>query len=159
MDSIEHLFAHSTIAFIAVDCFCKEKRRREEDVSMFLSCSVEVAKRDPIKEQRNRDEESAKKCCSCSLGSVTWELSNLLLLLDDAQIKSKVDVSPQVRAEKPNPIIFHKACELLQVEPHEAIHVGDDRRNDVWGARDAGCATLHWGCDVFSFSEVRAPIL
>ncbi|THG23079.1 hypothetical protein TEA_019909 [Camellia sinensis var. sinensis] len=46
----------------------------------------------------------------------------------------------KVAAEKPNPTIFIKACELLGVKPEDAVHVGDDRRNDIWSARDAGCS-------------------
>jgi len=60
----------------------------------------------------------------------------------------------QVEAEKPNPTIFLKACELLDVKPEDAVHVGDDRRNDIWGARDAGCDAWLWGSDVHSFKEV-----
>jgi FMN phosphatase YigB (HAD superfamily) len=60
----------------------------------------------------------------------------------------------QVAAEKPNPTIFLKACELLGVKPEEAVHIGDDRRNDLWGARDAGCDAWLWGSDVYSFKEV-----
>uniref|UniRef100_A0ACD5WXX3 Uncharacterized protein n=1 Tax=Avena sativa TaxID=4498 RepID=A0ACD5WXX3_AVESA len=65
-----------------------------------------------------------------------------------------VAVSAEVEVEKPNPTIFLKACELLDVKPEEAVHVGDDRRNDVWGARDAGCDAWLWGSDVHSFKEV-----
>lgn len=67
-------------------------------------------------------------------------------------------VSAEVEAEKPNPTIFLRACEMLGVEPHEAVHVGDDRRNDVWGARSAGCDAWLWGGDVFSFQEVAERI-
>ena len=28
-----------------------------------------------------------------------------------------------------------QALEMLQLAPEECVHVGDDRRNDVWGAR------------------------
>ncbi|KAG5555881.1 hypothetical protein RHGRI_006512 [Rhododendron griersonianum] len=58
-----------------------------------------------------------------------------------------------VEAEKPNPTIFLKACELLGVKPEDAVHVGDDRRNDIWGARGAGCDAWLWGSDVQSFKE------
>ncbi|KAF7149296.1 hypothetical protein RHSIM_Rhsim03G0040300 [Rhododendron simsii] len=64
-----------------------------------------------------------------------------------------VAVSAEVAAEKPNPTIFLKACELLGVKPEDAVHVGDDRRNDIWGARDAGCDAWLWGSDVQSFKE------
>ncbi|XP_043815260.1 N-acylneuraminate-9-phosphatase isoform X1 [Manihot esculenta] len=63
-----------------------------------------------------------------------------------------------VAAEKPNPTIFLKACELLGVKPEDAVHVGDDRRNDIWGARDAGCDAWLWGSDVHSFKEVAQRI-
>lgn len=65
-----------------------------------------------------------------------------------------VAVSAEVAAEKPNPTIFLRACELLDVKPEDAVHVGDDRRNDIWGARDAGCDAWLWGSDVYSFKEV-----
>ncbi|KAI7992931.1 Haloacid dehalogenase-like hydrolase domain-containing protein 3 [Camellia lanceoleosa] len=69
-----------------------------------------------------------------------------------------VAVSAEVEAEKPNPTIFIKACELLGVKPEDAVHVGDDRRNDLWGARDAGCDAWLWGSDVHSFKEVAQRI-
>lgn len=69
-----------------------------------------------------------------------------------------IAVSAEVAAEKPNPTIFLKACELLGVNPEDAVHVGDDRRNDIWGARDAGCHALLWGSDVHSFKEVAERI-
>ncbi|KAK9726014.1 hypothetical protein RND81_05G184700 [Saponaria officinalis] len=67
-------------------------------------------------------------------------------------------VSAEVAAEKPNPTIFLKACDLLEVKPEDAVHVGDDRRNDIWGARDAGCDAWLWGSDVHSFKEVALRI-
>ncbi|KAI7991189.1 Glyceraldehyde 3-phosphate phosphatase [Camellia lanceoleosa] len=67
-------------------------------------------------------------------------------------------VSAEVEAEKPNPTIFIKACELLGVKPEDAVHVGDDCRNDIWGARDAGCDAWLWGSDVHSFKEVAQRI-
>lgn len=42
---------------------------------------------------------------------------------------------------KPDPAIFHHACELLGVAPGETLHVGDDIELDVVGAQDAGLRT------------------
>jgi putative hydrolase of the HAD superfamily len=39
---------------------------------------------------------------------------------------------------KPDPTIFHAACEALGVAPHEAVYVGDDLFIDVEGAQKAG---------------------
>ena len=37
-------------------------------------------------------------------------------------------ISAEVGVEKPNPMIFERACQELGVLPAEAVHVGDDRR-------------------------------
>ena len=39
------------------------------------------------------------------------------------------------------------------------VHIGDDRRNDIWGARDAGITAWLWGQDVKSFEEVADKVL
>ncbi|MCL1634832.1 HAD-IA family hydrolase [Luteimonas sp. SX5] len=44
-------------------------------------------------------------------------------------------------AAKPEPSIFHAACERLGVAPAEVLHVGDDVEMDVVGAARAGLRT------------------
>lgn len=44
----------------------------------------------------------------------------------------------QFGCAKPDAAIFHAACEALQVEPAEAVYVGDDPILDVQGAQNAG---------------------
>lgn len=39
---------------------------------------------------------------------------------------------------KPDPMIFHTACDALGVTPQEAVYVGDDPLLDVQGAQQAG---------------------
>lgn len=39
---------------------------------------------------------------------------------------------------KPDPQIFHAACAALQIQPQQAVYVGDDLLLDVQGAQDAG---------------------
>ncbi len=46
--------------------------------------------------------------------------------------------SAEVGAEKPDPAIFAAALERAGVEPGEAVHVGDQPRSDLVGARGAG---------------------
>lgn len=45
-------------------------------------------------------------------------------------------------AMKPAPQIFRHALARAGVEPHQAVHVGDDPRNDVDGARRLGMRTV-----------------
>lgn len=47
-------------------------------------------------------------------------------------------ISSEVGADKPDPFIFQRACELAGVAPNEALHVGDDRGGDWEGAVAAG---------------------
>ena len=46
--------------------------------------------------------------------------------------------SADVGAEKPDPAIFRAALERARVAPGEAVHVGDQPRSDLVGARGAG---------------------
>jgi REG-2-like HAD superfamily hydrolase len=71
----------------------------------------------------------------------------------------QVVVSAEVGAEKPNPVIFEAALQGLGLRPGDVVHVGDDRRNDIWGARDAGITAWLWGVDVHSFDEVAKRVL
>jgi FMN hydrolase / 5-amino-6-(5-phospho-D-ribitylamino)uracil phosphatase len=43
---------------------------------------------------------------------------------------------------KPDPRIFHAAAAAAGVQPHEALHVGDDAALDVLGALNAGMQTV-----------------
>lgn len=45
-------------------------------------------------------------------------------------------------AAKPNPEIFRAALSEAGVQPHRAVHVGDDPRNDVLGAAAVGMRTI-----------------
>lgn len=44
----------------------------------------------------------------------------------------------QFGSAKPDPAIFHAACDALKVAPAEAVYVGDDPVLDVEGAQNAG---------------------
>lgn len=49
-----------------------------------------------------------------------------------------VVISGRVGAPKPQPEPFMTACDRLNVEPSDVLHVGDHQVHDVKGARDAG---------------------
>ncbi|RLD09971.1 MAG: hypothetical protein DRI56_03315 [Chloroflexota bacterium] len=52
--------------------------------------------------------------------------------------------SDEVGFSKPHPKIFRAALIALDVEPHQAIHIGDLRHNDVSGARGVGMETMRY---------------
>eukprot|EP01023_Acetabularia_acetabulum_P062747 TRINITY_DN7782_c0_g1_i1.p1 TRINITY_DN7782_c0_g1~~TRINITY_DN7782_c0_g1_i1.p1 ORF type:complete len:268 (+),score=57.43 TRINITY_DN7782_c0_g1_i1:140-943(+) len=66
--------------------------------------------------------------------------------------------SAEQGVEKPNPVIFERACEQLGLSVEDVVHVGDDRRNDLWGARDAGVHAWLWGADLDTFRELEEKL-
>jgi putative hydrolase of the HAD superfamily len=74
-----------------------------------------------------------------------WD-SRLPPLLDRLGLGERfaaIVVSSELGVEKPDPRIFLAALERLGVAPAEAVHVGDDPREDVEGALAAGMEALH----------------
>jgi putative hydrolase of the HAD superfamily len=51
--------------------------------------------------------------------------------------------SDEVGIRKPNSEIFQIAAKKMDAEPCEAIHVGDNLRSDVWGAKNAGFKAIY----------------
>jgi putative hydrolase of the HAD superfamily len=67
-----------------------------------------------------------------------WAAPELLQTLELAQHFEVLSISARVGYQKPHPAIFEHALELLGVDASQAIHVGDDPKADVLGARRAG---------------------
>jgi putative hydrolase of the HAD superfamily len=75
------------------------------------------------------------------LGVVSnWEewLENLLLALEIHPLFDIIVASGPFGRAKPHPSIFEHALELGGVTAAEAVHVGDNPRDDIEGARAAG---------------------
>ena len=83
----------------------------------------------------------AIKRTKVTVGIISNLQTGINSMMSELGIASLVDftvTSVEVGSEKPLPPIFLKALSLVHVEPGEAIHVGDQYRNDVVGARNAG---------------------
>lgn len=48
----------------------------------------------------------------------------------------------QIGRAKPDPVVFHSACEALGLPPSQVAYIGDDLRLDVEGAQKAGLAGI-----------------
>ena len=59
-----------------------------------------------------------------------------------ADMFDTVTISSLSQAAKPAPKIFHLALEKHAVDPQEALHVGDNQRDDVEGGKNAGLRTV-----------------
>ena len=85
-----------------------------------------------------------------------WD-TRLRPILAALGVLARVDaaiISGELGIEKPDPRIFHAACDALSVSPAQAVHLGDSRRADVEGARAAGLLAWHFGTDVESFAQL-----
>jgi REG-2-like HAD superfamily hydrolase len=90
-----------------------------------------------------------------------WD-HHLRALLEQLGVAAWVDailVSAEEQLEKPDPQIFARACARLRVEPHAAVHVGNDPDDDFAGATSAGCAALLFGRDVTDFDALARRLL
>lgn len=53
-------------------------------------------------------------------------------------------VSGDLSWEKPDPNIFHKSCDILQIKPHHCIMIGDKLETDIIGAIQANLGGTVW---------------
>jgi REG-2-like HAD superfamily hydrolase len=75
-----------------------------------------------------------------------WDtrLRPLIAALGLADAFDVVCVSAEIGAEKPAAAAFAAVVDALGRRPGEVLHLGDDRRADVAGAREAGLAAACW---------------
>src|SRR5262249_50708051 len=50
--------------------------------------------------------------------------------------------SSDIKACKPNPKVFHSLLSSMSMEPADAIFVGDNIFDDIWGAKNVGMKTV-----------------
>jgi FMN phosphatase YigB (HAD superfamily) len=55
--------------------------------------------------------------------------------------------SDEEGTRKPNARIFQIAAERLRTKPWEIVHVGDNLKTDVWGAKNAGFKAIYFASD------------
>jgi len=51
--------------------------------------------------------------------------------------------SDEAGIRKPDPRIFQIATERLKVKPCDIVHIGDNLKSDVWGAKNAGFKAIY----------------
>ncbi len=51
--------------------------------------------------------------------------------------------SDEAKIRKPDPEIFRLTAQKLRARPSEIVHIGDNLKSDVWGAKNAGFRAIH----------------
>lgn len=67
--------------------------------------------------------------------------------LDEQEVAEHFDLmvfSDEVGIRKPDPKIFKRVAQELNVKPFETVHIGDNLKSDVWGAKNAGFKAIHF---------------
>ena len=72
-----------------------------------------------------------------ALGSISNGSADLEAIGLAAHFKVSISAR-EFGCAKPDPAIFHAACAALQVQPAQAVYVGDDPALDIEGAQQAG---------------------
>src|SRR5947208_6205748 len=69
-----------------------------------------------------------------------------------------VFVSSEIGADKPDPEIFRRALKIVQVEPNQVLHVGDDAERDWKAATAAGLAIFKLDREKNSLRDLLAIV-
>jgi putative hydrolase of the HAD superfamily len=85
-----------------------------------------------------------------------WSLHERLQETGLAALVDGALASAEVGIAKPDPAIFHRALELVGVEPRDAWHVGDTPEADIEGARAAGLRPILIARDGAAGADVRS---
>jgi putative hydrolase of the HAD superfamily len=72
------------------------------------------------------------------LSNFDGRLRLILRQLNLSRLFSHIFVSSELGADKPDPEIFRRALRLINLQPQEVLHVGDDPERDWEAARAAG---------------------
>ena len=56
--------------------------------------------------------------------------------------------SDEIGIRKPDLKIFQIATKKLNVKPHQIIHIGDNLKSDVWGAKNAGMKAVYFSTEM-----------
>jgi putative hydrolase of the HAD superfamily len=84
----------------------------------------------------------------CNTGlTPSFALRQFLVREGAAEYFDVMVFSDEVCVRKPDERIFLAASHGLRVNPSEIVHVGDNLKSDVWGAKNAGMKTVHLSCD------------
>lgn len=72
------------------------------------------------------------------LSNFDGRLRLILQHLGIAKFFEHIFISSEIGADKPDPEIYRRALKLIDLNPNEALHVGDDPERDWGAARAAG---------------------
>jgi FMN phosphatase YigB (HAD superfamily) len=85
----------------------------------------------------------------CNVGLTPgFGLRKILAKGDVAKYFDLMIFSDEAGLRKPDPRIFRKAANELQLESYKIVHIGDNLRSDVWGAKNAGFKTVYLSTEV-----------
>jgi len=88
-----------------------------------------------------------------------------------AEYFDPIIISGDYGYRKPDPRLFQRALDVLQIQPSQALFIGNDRFRDVFGAKQLGMKTV-WFCNtqdsgrseaepdyiIYQFAQVSAAI-
>ena len=93
----------------------------------------------------------------CNTGRTPGRIIRKLLeKLDIIGYFGALTFSNELRIRKPDERIFFHTLSQLKSDPVNAVHVGDELRTDVLGAKRAGMTSVHFNPNQSSSAEIRS---
>jgi len=92
----------------------------------------------------------------CNTGRTPGRIiRELLKNLDMIKYFEALTFSNELRIRKPDPRIFLHALSQLKSDPANSMHVGDELKLDVLGARITGMISVHFNPNQTSYTEIQ----
>lgn len=93
------------------------------------------------------------------ISNLRRDMANLTEKLGLASLIDVCITSADVGVEKPNPAIFKAALDSAKVSADQAIHVGDQHKSDVLGAKGAGMHAILLDREGYSVDVDDCPVV
>ena len=96
------------------------------------------------------------------LGLISNLRRDMANLTEKLGLSSLIDIcitSADVGVEKPNPAIFKAALDSAKISADQAIHVGDQHKSDVLGAKSAGMHAILLDREGYSVDGDDCPVV
>jgi putative hydrolase of the HAD superfamily len=92
----------------------------------------------------------------CNTGRTPGRIiRELLKKLDMIKYFGALTFSNELKIRKPDPRIFFHTLEQLKSTPANSMHVGDEPKVDVLGAKSAGMISVHFNPNQSFYDEIQ----
>jgi putative hydrolase of the HAD superfamily len=102
------------------------------------------------------EDEGYKIGLICNTGRTPGRIiREVLKKMDMFKYFGTLTFSNELKIRKPDPRIFFHTLDQLKSAPSNSLHLGDEPKLDVWGAKRAGMTSVHFNPNQATYVEIE----